>query len=281
MQPHAVFRYFDAVENLCEQFALFRREKLVPESLEITELGSGQTFALGLRRTRQAACFSAEALRDGRDQFRCLERGLDLIEKPRAYLGGSRVGEPCARRLVYEYLHTSMDEGKDFDGRILRVFDAGHKFEDLSVAWLRLAGFDLRTNKKDGQQFGFSAANGKLAGHIDGVIVAGPEVGIAWPALWEHKALNAKSWNDLVKHGLQVSKPVYFGQVQLYMAYMELSVTLFTALNKDTEELYHEVVPFDPAEAQTLSDKGVTVIPLWSPSCATWTANNRRCIAPI
>lgn len=181
-------------------------------------------------------------------------------QKPRAYLGGSRVGEPCARRLVYEYLHTPMDEGKDFDGRILRVFDAGHKFEDLSVAWLRLAGFDLRTNKRDGSQFGFSAANGKLAGHIDGVIVAGPEVGIAWPALWEHKALNAKSWNDLVKHGLQISKPVYFGQVQLYMAYMELAVALFTALNKDTEELYHEVVPFDPAEAQALSDKAVSVI---------------------
>ncbi|MDD3030534.1 MAG: hypothetical protein PHS57_09745 [Alphaproteobacteria bacterium] len=181
-------------------------------------------------------------------------------QKPRAYLGGSRVGEPCARRLVYEYLHAPMDEGKDFDGRILRVFDAGHKFEDLSVAWLRLTGFDLRTNKKDGSQFGFSAANGKLAGHIDGVIVAGPDVGIIWPALWEHKALNTKSWNDLVKHGLQVSKPVYFGQVQLYMAYMELSVALFTALNKDTEELYHEIVPFDPAEAQALSDKAVSVI---------------------
>jgi hypothetical protein len=181
-------------------------------------------------------------------------------QPPRHYLGGSRVGEPCARRLVYEYANTPPDEGKAFNGGILRIFDAGHRFEDLSIQWLRLTGFDLRTNKRDGSQFGFSAAGGKLRGHIDGVIVGGPDVGVAWPALWEHKALNAKSWSDLVKNGLQISKPVYYGQVQLYMAYMELAVTLFTALNKDTEELYHERVPFDPAEAQRLSDKAVTVI---------------------
>ena len=178
----------------------------------------------------------------------------------RDYLGGSRVGEPCARRLVYEYANTPPDEGKAFGGGILRIFDAGHTFEDLSIQWFRLAGFDLRTNKRDGSQFGFSVAGGKLRGHIDGVIVGGPDIGVRWPALWEHKALNAKSWSDLVKNGLQISKPVYYGQVQLYMAYMELAVALFTALNKDTEELYHEIVPFDAAEAQRLSDKAVAVI---------------------
>ena len=44
------------------------------------------------------------------------------------------------------------------------------------------------------------------------------------------------------------------------MAYMELEVALFTAMNKDTQELYHEVVPFDPAEAQKLSDKAVDIL---------------------
>lgn len=60
--------------------------------------------------------------------------------------------------------------------------------------WLRAAGFDLRTERRDGGQFGFSAAGGRLRGHFDGVIVGGgPDVGIAWPALWEHKALNARA----------------------------------------------------------------------------------------
>ncbi len=181
-------------------------------------------------------------------------------QRPRDYLGGSRIGEPCARKLVYEVTHTTKDEGKDFDGAILRIFDAGHQFEALSIRWLRGAGFDLRTERADGGQFGFEAAGGKLRGHIDGVIVAGPDVGLNWPALWEHKALGSKSWNDLVKHGLALSKPVYFAQVQLYMGYLELETALFTALNKDTQALHHEVVPFDPTQAQALSDKAVDIL---------------------
>ena len=103
---------------------------------------------------------------------------------PRDYLGASRIGEPCSRRLVYEFIGTSPDEGKDFDGHVLRVFEAGHVFEALSIRWLRAACFDLRTTKRDGSQFGFSIVGGKFRGHIDGVIVGGPDVGITWPALW-------------------------------------------------------------------------------------------------
>ena len=65
---------------------------------------------------------------------------------------------------------------------------------------------------------------------------------------------------DTVKRGLRTSKPVYYGQVQLYMAYMQLGHALFTAMNKDTQALYHEVVAFDPAAAQALSDKAVQIL---------------------
>ena len=181
-------------------------------------------------------------------------------QKPRDYLGGSRVGEPCARKLVYEITHTSKDPGRDFDGGILRIFDAGHQFEDLSIRWLKRAGFDLRDRGPDGEQIGFSAADGRLRGHADGVIVAGPDVGIRWPALFEHKALGSKSWNDLVKRGLRHSKPIYFAQVQLYMAYLQLDVALLTALNRDSLVLHHEVVPFDASEAQRLSDRAVDIL---------------------
>ncbi len=181
-------------------------------------------------------------------------------QRPRDYLGGSRVGEPCARRLAYEVAHAPKDHGRDFDGGILRVFDAGHHLEALSVRWLREAGFDLRDRGSDGEQFGFAAAGGRLRGHADGVIVAGPEVGLRWPALWEHKALGQKSWSDLVKRGLRSSKPVYFAQVQLYMAYLELDTALVTALNRGTLALHHEAVPFEPAEAQRLSDRAVDVL---------------------
>ena len=181
-------------------------------------------------------------------------------QRLRDYLGASRIGEPCARRLVYEVTHTPQDPGKEFEGRSLRIFAAGHVFEDLAIRWLRLAGFDLRTQTREGGQFGFETAGGRIRGHVDGVIVGGPEVGLAWPALWEHKALKASSWSDTVKKGVRLSKPVYFGQMQIYMAYMGLGSALFSALNKDSCELYHEHVPFEPATAQELSDKAVGVL---------------------
>lgn len=181
-------------------------------------------------------------------------------QTPRQYLGASRIGEPCARKLVFELTQTPKDSGAQFDGATLRVFDAGHQFEALSIRWLRRAGFDLRDRQKNGRQFGFTTAGGRIRGHIDGVIVAGPDVGISWPALWEHKALGSKSWNDVVKRGLVVSRPVYFAQAQLYMAYMALEIALVTVLNRDTQRLVHEVVPFDPAAAQALSDRAVDIL---------------------
>jgi len=35
---------------------------------------------------------------------------------------------------------------------------------------------------------------------------------------------------------------------------------LFTAVNKDTSEIYHELVPFDAAIAQEASDRGVNIL---------------------
>ena len=150
--------------------------------------------------------------------------------------------------------------GADFSGRMLRIFEAGHRFEEMIIRWLRLAGFDLRTQKRNGDQFGFSAAAGRFGGHIDGVIVGGPDVGIEYPALFEHKALKASSWQDVVKQGVKASKPIYWAQVQVYMAYLAVERTLFVALDKDTQALCYELISFDPPAAQLLSDKAVAVI---------------------
>lgn len=182
-------------------------------------------------------------------------------EMPRDYLGASRLGVSCARALQYEFAKAPVDPGRDADGRLLRIFRRGHVMEDCMIDWLRAAGFDLRTRKANGDQFGFSAAGGRLQGHIDGVIVGGPE-GFTYPALWENKCLGSKSWRDLEKSGLAVSKPVYAAQVAIYQAYLELheQPAIFTAVNADTMEIYTELVPFDAALAQRMSDRALTVI---------------------
>jgi len=180
---------------------------------------------------------------------------------PRDYLGGSRLGDACQRRLQYEYLHVNKDDGAGFKGQTLRIFALGHVLEDLAIDWLRKAGFDLRTRNGQGEQFGFAAAGGRIKGHADGVVVAAPN-GMAVPALWECKSANAKNWRDIVKRGVIKSKPIYATQIALYQAYLGLAEApaLFTAINKDTCEIWHELVPFDGARAQGASDKAVIIL---------------------
>ena len=153
------------------------------------------------------------------------------------------------------------DDGRDFEPSTLRIFEAGHRGEDVVAGWLRAAGFDLRTHRADGRQFGFSVLDGRFRGHIDGVIVAGPDVGLAWPALWENKTLGVRSWREVVNRGVTLAKPIYAAQIALYQAYLDLlQPALFTALNRETWELYCELVPFDAALAQRMSDRAVQVV---------------------
>ena len=189
-------------------------------------------------------------------------------QAPRSSLGASRLGVACERALQYEYLQTTVDHGRDLPGRVLRIFEVGHTLEDLAIRWLRMDGFDLYTQRASGGQFGFSVAGGRIQGHIDGVLNGGPtERGMAYPALWECKTMNDKNWRDTVKKGVAVAKPVYAGQIATYQAYMEPSIpgisdnpALFTAINKDTQEIWSELVPFDGGLAQRMSDRAVRVI---------------------
>jgi hypothetical protein len=197
---------------------------------------------------------------------------VDQAMRPRRdYLGGSRLGHACERVLQFEFTATPKDEGQEFTGQALRIFAIGYALEDLGVAWLRGARFDIYTRKgnpPDGGQFGFSVAGGRIRGHVDGIIAAGPEgFGLAVPALWECKTMNAKNWRACVKDGVTKSKPIYAAQITLYQAYMEGAVTgisaapaLFTAINKDTAELHHELVPFDADLALRMSDRGVRIL---------------------
>jgi len=181
-------------------------------------------------------------------------------ERSRDYLGGSRLGGECARALQYEFFNTPRD--RPFDGRTLRVFSIGHVVEDLAAQWIRMAGFDLRVKDKDGRQFGFSIAGGKISGHIDGVIVGGPDEFGPYPRLWECKTANAKKWREFEKNKVKKANWTYYVQVQIYMAYMDLtdSPALWTCVNKDNSSLYHENISFDQSVAQDASDRAVRII---------------------
>jgi hypothetical protein len=169
-----------------------------------------------------------------------------------------------------------MQKEQEFSAQTLRTFDIGNCLEGLIADWMISAGFDLKTRNENGEQFGFSIAGGKVKGHVDGIIFDFPPelklqkenasaANLSRPGsarLWECKTMNDKSWNDTKKRGVLVSKPIYYAQIQLYMAYLNLDENpcIFSALNKDTSQLYHEIIPFDAEAAQRYSDRAVNII---------------------
>lgn len=179
-------------------------------------------------------------------------------QEKRTYLGASMIGDECARKVQMQFL----GKEEEVSAQTLRTFDIGHVLEDLVAQWLMIAGIDLKTRDEKGQQFGFSVASSKIQGHVDGIIVGASATipGLKFPALWECKTLNESSWKDTAKRGVLVSKPLYYAQIQLYMAYMNLENCLFTALNKNDSQLYFEWVQFDTEAAQRYSDRAVQII---------------------
>ena len=88
-----------------------------------------------------------------------------------------------------------------------------------------------------------------------------PSAYVIFPALWEHKAINAKNWRALERDGLEKTFPQYAAQVSLYQSYLDVTnPALFTATNADTCERLHFFVPFNAERAQLWSDRAVTII---------------------
>ena len=186
-------------------------------------------------------------------------------QNARNYLGGSRLGEPCGRKLRFEWddtqanIKTPGTVPPPFNGKAYRRFEMGHAHEDVTAKWFKQAGFDLRTHNEDGSQYAFGEPESPIAGHIDGVIVGGP-VPLPYPLLWEHKIMNVSNFKKVVSEGVERSKPTYYGQLQVYMRWTDLLNALFTALNTDTSELHYEIVPYRADVATRLIERGKEII---------------------
>ena len=55
-------------------------------------------------------------------------------QTPREYLGGSYIGDDCERKIQYQFTLTPVDEGKGFPANVLRIFERGHRTEDMVAA---------------------------------------------------------------------------------------------------------------------------------------------------
>lgn len=159
----------------------------------------------------------------------------------RSHLGGSSIGEDCARALYYNFHWAKVPK---FSGRMIRLFNRGHLEEARFVAMLEMIGCKVWSHDENGNQFRISGVGGHYGSAIDSVIVDCPDVPDE-PILGEYKTHNNKSFNKLLDHGVKVSKFKHYVQMQQYMGYFKLRFALYLAVNKDTDEIYGEIVEYD------------------------------------
>ena len=174
-------------------------------------------------------------------------RDFDLV------IRASSIGKPCERSLWYRFRWATPPE--QHDGRILRLFGTGHVEEHRMITWLRMAGVEvLDVDPGSGEQWEVVALDGHFKGHLDGKasgILEAPKT----LHLLECKTHNAKSFAQLVKVGVAVSKPDHVAQMQVYMHLSGLTRAFYLAKNKDTDELYAERVEYDAAHALAILAK--------------------------
>jgi hypothetical protein len=183
---------------------------------------------------------------------------IELAEWPdvntRQYLGASTIGSECLRRVQFDWMVDAI-----FMVQTRDIFARGHFFEDVTRQRMIQAGFRFAPT----DTLAFNAAGGLFRGHADGIITNGPNLpGVGYPCLWEHKALGAKRWRAIERDGLERFRPEYAAQIWIYQAYLDITEhpALFTALNADTCERFHLLLPFNAERAQEWSDRAVAII---------------------
>jgi len=164
-------------------------------------------------------------------------------EQDRPYLGASELGESCARRLWYRFRWAARER---FDGRLLRLFDTGHREEARLLDEMRRAGLEVWDRDEIGEQFAVRAHGGHFRGHLDAVVRGLPEAPKS-PHVFDVKTIKAKKFAELVKHGIQKTFPKYVVQGTVYCGLMEIEKAAFAFVVKDDETIYLERFDFDQA----------------------------------
>jgi hypothetical protein len=182
----------------------------------------------------------------------------------RTYLGASALGSDCDRALWLNFRWVSPPE--TFDGRKLRLFATGHREEDRMVEDLRRAGIHVdAVDPTTGTQWGVQALGGHFRGHLDGIVLGIPEAPETKHVL-ECKTHSDKSFRDLVKKGVQTSKPAHWRQMQAYMHLRGLTRALYMAHNKNTDDLHVERVDYDAPGALEIMARAQRVIQAVEPA---------------
>ena len=167
----------------------------------------------------------------------------------RPHLGASIIGRPCSREIWYSF-HWVQAPG--FDGRMLRLFETGQRFEDRICSELEGIGIKITERQKVIVIFPH------FGGSIDGLGEGFEESKKIH--LLEFKTHNQKSFDKLLNHGVDETKPEHVVQMNIYMGGLKKDRAYYIAENKNTSEIYAERVKYESTIYNTNVEKAHAII---------------------
>ena len=185
--------------------------------------------------------------------YEAIERNNN--ELPRPHLGASLIGHHCERWLWLSFRWAVREK---FSGRILRLFRRGQEEEKYLVADMRAAGIEMDA-EENGKQYRVEVLP-HFGGSMDGVIHKGVPEAPSKKHVFEAKTHSKKSFDDLLKNGVEKSKPQHFAQCQVYMGGTGIDRALYVAVCKDDDRIYTERVKFDAEIFEKLKAKAERII---------------------
>jgi CRISPR/Cas system-associated exonuclease Cas4 (RecB family) len=185
-----------------------------------------------------------------------LHEQRNAAELPRPYLGASELGQACKRRLWLRFRWASVEA---FEGRMLRLFETGHREEARILDELRAIGCTVSADDGAGNQHGIEACDGHLRGHLDAAVLGLPEAPKTWHVA-EVKTHSAKRFATVKAKGVKEAMPQHEAQCQLYMGGTGMTRAAYLAVCKDTDEIYVERIEFDKAAYDGLLAKARDII---------------------
>ena len=168
-------------------------------------------------------------------------------ERPRPHMGCSALGHPCDRWLWLSFRWAVVEE---FEGRILRLFRRGQNEEEIIVRDLRNVGIDISSSQA---RVSFGS---HVSGSLDGIIESGVPEAPTKRHVAEFKTHSKKSFDDMVKHGVEKSKWTHYVQMQVYMHGTQIDRALYLAVCKDDDRIYTERVRYEQEVAEKYIERG-------------------------
>lgn len=178
-------------------------------------------------------------------------------EGHRSHMGASLIGGECARAIWYNFHWATRS---NFEGRIIRLFNRGHLEEARFISMLLMIGCNIYQQDEKGNQFRISHAEGHFGGSGDGIAIGIPDLPPGTAALTEFKTHNDKSFAELKAKGVRDAKFEHYVQMNVYMRKMGLAAALYLAVNKNTDELYGEIILLDTSVADQFLDRGEKIV---------------------